>query len=633
MATYREIHGKPIKFLSSDLDKDNQAGEIFYNSTSDSFKSIVKSTAWTSSGSLIQDYRQGGYAGATQSAYMIFGGYPVPTSNTKTFEYNGVGWTTGGDLGTGKYLNGGAGTQTAGLDFGGYKGSSPITIPGGNVTQEYDGSSWSNASAAMGTARYNLLGSGTQTAALSAAGISSPPANAPSANNNFSEEYNGSSWSEGNNLNTPRNTSGSQSGTQTAAIMFGGLAYPSSFKSDVENYDGTSWTSGTSLPAGRSRAGTSGTQTDALVYGGALPSVTNTCFSFDGTTFSTVPSLATARQGGGNSQNAPSGGSVLAGGSPSPKIVTEEFTSSTTVTTAAAFSSGGSMGNARYGGNFFGSGKSSQVAVGGQKAAVPPTANNIADSETYDGTSWSEGNNMGTARFNGSGTGTETAGLIATGRNPAASPSPQVYYGNTEEYNGTSYSEVNDCPQAAYRRCGAGTQTATIIVGGLVPPASTTNYSTTSNEYDGTNWSSGGAAPFKANYMDGVGVTTAAVVFGGQQDPSTRLASYDYDGTSWTANNNMNIDHGGQHLVSGTVTDAIIAGGGAPYALAAQAETYDGTTFTTNATLATGGQRGGRGSTTANAIGCGGYAPGYLTATEEYTAASTGANVKTITTS
>ena len=48
MATYREIHGKPIKFLSSDLDKDNQAGEIFYNSTSDSFKSIVQSTAFIS---------------------------------------------------------------------------------------------------------------------------------------------------------------------------------------------------------------------------------------------------------------------------------------------------------------------------------------------------------------------------------------------------------------------------------------------------------------------------------------------------------------------------------------------------------------------------------------------------------
>ena len=305
MSTYKALVGKKIKSVSSDP-SDSIDGQMWYNSTTQSLRAVGVSQAWVSSGPLVQDYRSGGFAGATQSAFMIFGGYPVPTSNNKTFEYNGAGWTAGGNLGTGKYLNGGAGTLTAGLDYGGYNGSSPHTIPGGNVTQEYDGSSWSNASAAMGTARYNCLGSGTQTAALSAGGISSPPANAPSANNNFSEEYNGSSWSEGNNLNTPRNVSGSQSGTQTAAIMFGGFAYPSSFKSDVENYDGTSWTSGVSLPAGRVRAGSSGTQTDALVYGGNLPPVTNTCFSFDGTSFSSVPSLATARQTGGRAQNAPS---------------------------------------------------------------------------------------------------------------------------------------------------------------------------------------------------------------------------------------------------------------------------------------------------------------------------------------
>ena len=337
MSTYREIHGKAIKSLSTDPSDANVAGQVWYNTDSNTFKSVLKVEAWVSSAPLLQDYRQGGYAGDTQSSYMIFGGYPIPTNNNKTFEYNGSGWAAGGNLGTGKYLNGGAGTQTAGLDYGGYNGSAPITIPGGNVTQEYNGTAWSDASATMGTARYNCLGSGTQTAALSAAGIAAPPANASTANNNFSEEYNGSSWSEGNNLNTPRSLSGSQSGTQTAAIMFGGFAYPGSYKSDVENYDGTSWTSGTSLPAGRSRSGTSGTQTDALVYGGSLPSVTDTCFSFDGTTFSSVPSLATARQGGGNSQNAPSTGAVLAGGSPSPKTMTEEFNSSTNVITAGAF--------------------------------------------------------------------------------------------------------------------------------------------------------------------------------------------------------------------------------------------------------------------------------------------------------
>ncbi len=297
---------------------------------------------------------------------------------------------------------------------------------------------------------------------------------------------------------------------------------------------------------------------------------------------------------------------------------------------AASFSSGGSMGNARYGGNYFGTGKSSQVAVGGQKAAAPPSANNIADSETYDGTTWSEGNNLGTARFNGAGGGTETAGIVATGRNPAASPSPQVRYANTEEYNGTSYSEVNACPEASYRKVGAGTQTALMICGGL--PPSFPPYSNTSFEYDGTNWTAGGAMPQRGDYMDGVGVTTAAVIFGAINSPSpANNTSLDYDGSAFSSNNNMNNNHGGQHLASGTVTAAIVAGGGTPYAAAAESEIYDGTSFSTNATLAQVGQRGGKGSTTANAIGCGGYGPGYLTATEEYNAAAPG--TKTVTTS
>ena len=171
-----------------------------------------------------------------------------------------------------------------------------------------------------------------------------------------------------------------------------------------------------------------------------------------------------------------------------------------------------------------------------------------------------------------------------------------------------------------------------MICGGL--PPSYPPYANTSFEYDGTNWTAGGAMPQQGNYMDGVGVTTAAVIFGAINSPSpnTNNACLDYDGSSFSANNNMNINHGGQHFVSGTVTDAIVGGGGAPYALAATSETYDGTTFTTDAVLATVGQRGGKGSTVSAAIACGGHPP-FLAVTEEYTATSTAANVKTITTS
>jgi len=46
MATYRGIHGKAIKSLSTDPSAETDAGQIWYNTTSNTFKSIVSSGAW-----------------------------------------------------------------------------------------------------------------------------------------------------------------------------------------------------------------------------------------------------------------------------------------------------------------------------------------------------------------------------------------------------------------------------------------------------------------------------------------------------------------------------------------------------------------------------------------------------------
>ena len=554
---------------------------------------------------------------------MIFGGYPVPTSNTKTFEYNGVGWTTGGDLGTGKYLNGGAGTQTAGLDYGGYNGSAPITIPGGNVTQEYNGTAWSDASATMGTARYNCLGSGTQTAALSAAGIAAPPANASTANNNFSEEYNGSSWSEGNNLNTPRSLSGSQSGTQTAAIMFGGFAYPGSYKSDVENYDGTSWTSGTSLPAGRSRAGTSGTQTDALVYGGSLPSVTDTCFSFDGTTFSSVPSLATARQGGGNSQNAPSTGAVLAGGSPSPKTMTEEFNSSTNVITAGAWASGGNLPQDSRGGGSAGI-QTAAWYVGGLQ--YPSDTKNRTDE--YDGSSWTNVNNLPSNIFGCNACGTLTAGLIY-GSYQGYTPVQGTY-----EYDGTDWTAGGSLPNIgpAYGGAGGGgTQTAAVACGGYGdPPPGVSQVM----EYDGSSWTSNPNSLPTGNYNQaGDGTSTALWLAGGYLSTTATLH---FDGTSFSTSGSMVTARPSACGAGyGTQTNAIVAGGEGS-GTSTQGEQYNGTSWVSAPSMSQGRKYGLGASRSAGSqtgfIAGGATPPNPNTnATEEFTPETTAINVKTLT--
>ena len=60
------------------------------------------------------------------------------------------------------------------------------------------------------------------------------------------------------------------SGTQTAALSSGGATptYPYSPITDVQGYDGTAWSTRPSLATSRGKGGGSGTQTAGLVFGG-----------------------------------------------------------------------------------------------------------------------------------------------------------------------------------------------------------------------------------------------------------------------------------------------------------------------------------------------------------------------------
>jgi hypothetical protein len=74
-------------------------------------------------------------AGAgTQTAGLAFGGYGGSPTTNATEHYDGSAWTAGGNMGTGRYYLAGAGTQTAGLAFGGAAG-----YGGSNATEEYAG--------------------------------------------------------------------------------------------------------------------------------------------------------------------------------------------------------------------------------------------------------------------------------------------------------------------------------------------------------------------------------------------------------------------------------------------------------------------------------------------------------------
>jgi hypothetical protein len=83
------------------------------------------------------------------------------------------------------------------------------------------------------------------------------------------EEYNGSTWTAGGNVNTARQYACS-AGIQTAALAFGGEspAFSPTIISVAEEYDGTSWTNITSLPAVKELGGGAGTTSAGLSFAG-----------------------------------------------------------------------------------------------------------------------------------------------------------------------------------------------------------------------------------------------------------------------------------------------------------------------------------------------------------------------------
>jgi hypothetical protein len=92
--------------------------------------------------------------------------------------------------------------------------------------------------------------------------------------------------------------------------------------------------------------------------------------------------------------------------------------------------------------------------------------------ESWDGTSWSEINDLNTARTNAAGFGaTNTAAVYAGGNSPLLTP---YYRDETETFDGTSWTEGADLATAVNHQSADGTSSAGINMGGIdIAPAVT----------------------------------------------------------------------------------------------------------------------------------------------------------------
>jgi hypothetical protein len=184
-------------------------------------------------------------------------------------------------------------------------------------------------------------GAGLQTAAYAAGGIGSP-----NALNDLHEQYDGSSWTSATAMNTERSSMGSV-GTTTAGLVFGGYIPPSyAFATTSEEWNGSAWTSGGTLATARYGLGGFGSQTDAIGFAGATPPNTNSAVTegYDGTAFSSRPSLSTARMqfAPSGSYNSGSDGMAVGGSNAGNPMYanTEEWTPRTETVTAKTLTTG-----------------------------------------------------------------------------------------------------------------------------------------------------------------------------------------------------------------------------------------------------------------------------------------------------
>ena len=323
MATYKEEHGNAIVKVTTDPDNP-VVGQVWYNSTDQALKGFTSNPAgsWATATDM-NTMRVSGQAGVQTDA-LVFGGYDGPGSYNLTEAYNGTSWTTlPATQNTARSSSGGTGTSTSALMFGGYDNGGPLAPLGYLArTESYNGSAWTEVSD-LNTARQILGSAGADnTSVLAFGGLTNP--GSTTAN---TETWNGTSWTEVNNLGTARYSQGD--GTQTSAINIAGYTGTAN-TANVETWNGTSWTEVTNINTTRRGTGNSGADnTSALAYGGynGTAQVANT-EEWNGSTWTEVNDVNTA--GGGQSSNIGSASSALRVSTGAPNV--EEWNAPTTTT-------------------------------------------------------------------------------------------------------------------------------------------------------------------------------------------------------------------------------------------------------------------------------------------------------------
>ena len=435
-------------------------------------------SAWTEVGDL-NDARNGPQGMGSSTAGLVCGGYNGSAYTGNTEVWNGSAWTEVNNLNSGREGLGTSGTSTLGLAFGGYFDPSTRAL-----TEAWDGTNWTEV-ADLSTARSQGTGSPAGTQALGLYSGGTVPAgqsvveewSAPaiftkqtqgqlffnSTTNTFKEtllDAPAGTWASGGNLNSGRNSGAGAGASINAGLTFGGppaLTPSPASAAQTEQYNGTSWTEVGDLNTGKALASsaTSSPYTDTLNFAG------NT--------------------------------------SPSPVYsLTNESWNGSSWTEQADLNVAGNLAA--------GIGISSTAALraAGQSTATPPGGPHYTGTEVWNGSSWTEVNEVNTGRRGLPGVGTTTAGLIIGGDTDNPSFPGGRYTARTESWNGTSWTEVNDLNSGRGSLGAFGDQTSAVTWGGGPPVGVLTE------AWNGSSWSEVADMTYPFNGPGGCGGTAVS---------------------------------------------------------------------------------------------------------------------------
>ena len=477
-------------------------------------------------------------------------------------------WSSGGSVNTARQYGAGIGSSTAGLIFG---GSSPPVVAN---TEQYNGTAWTEVNDL--NAAQNAQGSaGTLTSGMSALGAQSPGANV--------EDWNGSTWSANpHSLNSARQFSGGDGASNDSAIMVGGEPSPNGALTEI--YNGSSWTESGDLNTARNQLAAAGTVTALIAMGGNTGADAET---FNGSTWTAVTDM---NSGSGGISG--SGTSTLAlAFAGDPDVANTESWNGSAWTEVNDLSTGREFGaSSNITGNttaFLASGNTTTLVSNTEEFSFPPpTASILQEGDMWFNSSssalkvygtaagipagtWSSGGSLNTGRYLLAGDGQSIPTTFAVGGTTT------TYTAVHEQYNGSAWTEVADLNTARNQSAAVGTQPSAINFGGFTPPATGATES-----WNGSAWTETSDLNTVRYELAGAGANnTSALAFGGSH-PSFKNETENWDGSSWTEVNNLNtarLGLGG----AGTATAALaISGEGPGSTNVTNVEQWDGSSWT-----------------------------------------------------